>query len=64
MNELVSIFKKIIPKNIDIEYLSKTQDDPMCRKPIIDKAEKLFNFKCSTDLNDGIKKLWDYFSEK
>jgi UDP-glucuronate decarboxylase len=64
MNELVLIFNKIILRNIDVEYLSKTQDDPMCRKPIIDKAEKLFNFKCSTELSDGIKKLWNYFSEK
>jgi hypothetical protein len=27
-------------------------------------AEKLFNFKCSTTLQDGIKKLWNYFLEK
>ena len=64
MNELASIFKTITSKNIDIQYLPKTQDDPMCRKPIIDKAEKLFNFKCSTNLHDGIKQLWNYFLEK
>ncbi len=64
MNELASIFKTIISKNIDIQYLPKTQDDPMCRKPVIDKAKKLFNFKCSTNLQDGLKKLWYYFSEK
>ena len=64
MNELVSIFKTIISKNIDIQYLPKTQDDPMCRKPVIDKAKKLFNFKCETNLHDGLKKLWYYFSEK
>ena len=63
MNELVSIFNKIISKNIEIEYLPKTQDDPMCRKPIIDKAEKLFNFTCSNNLEYGLKKLWDYFLE-
>ena len=43
---------------------TKTQDDPICRKPVIDKAVKLFDFKCSTDLHDGLKKLWYYFSEK
>jgi len=64
MNELVSIFNKIISKNIEIEYLPKTQDDPMCRKPIIDKAEKLFNFTCSINLEYGLKQLWNYFSEK
>jgi len=64
MNELVSIFKTIISKNIDIKYFPKTQDDPMCRKPIIDKAKKLFDFKCSTNLQDGLKKLWYYFCEK
>ncbi len=64
MNELVSIFNKIISKNIEIEYLPKTQDDPMCRKPIIDKAEKLFNFTCSNNLEYGLKKLWDYYLEK
>jgi len=63
MNELVSIFNKVISKNIEIEYLPKTQDDPMCRKPIIDKAEKLFNFTCSNNLEYGLKKLWDYYLE-
>ena len=53
-----------LPFPIEIEYLPKTQDDPMCRKPIIDKAEKLFNFTCSTNLEYGLKQLWNYFSEK
>lgn len=64
MNELVSIFKTITSKSISIQYFPKTQDDPMCRKPVIDKAVKLFDFKCSTYLHDGLKKLWYYFSEK
>lgn len=64
MNELVSIFKTITSKSISIQYFPKTQDDPMCRKPVIDKAKKLFDFKCSTEIHDGLKKLWYYFSEK
>jgi len=38
-----------------------TQDDPMCRRPVITKAEELFGFRCDVGLEEGIQRVWDYF---
>ena len=62
MNELVSIFESILSKNVDVVHLPKTQDDPMCRKPVITKATALIGFSCNVRLNEGVKRLCDYFS--
>jgi UDP-glucuronate decarboxylase len=45
----------------EVKYLPKTQDDPMCRRPVITKAEELFGFECKVGLEEGIKRVWDYF---
>jgi UDP-glucuronate decarboxylase len=62
MNELVSIFESTLSKHIPVVHLPKTQDDPMCRKPVIDKATTLIGFSCKVALSEGVKRLWDYFS--
>lgn len=61
MNELVSAFESILSTNIAVIHLPKTQDDPMCRKPVIDKAIKLLGFSCNISLNEGIKRLLHHF---
>jgi len=72
MNELVDVFRKVIQRPGDItdggygsafevKYLPRTQDDPMCRRPVITKAEELFGFKCDVSLEEGIQRVWDYF---
>lgn len=69
MNQLVSVFESAlsssvsVPSNVSVVYFPKTQDDPMCRKPVIDKASALIGFSCKVDLSEGIKRLWDYFSD-
>jgi hypothetical protein len=45
----------------DVKYLPRTQDDPMCRRPVITKAEELFGFRCDVTLEEGIQRVWDYF---
>jgi UDP-glucuronate decarboxylase len=62
MNQLVSVFESALFSNVSIIYLPKTQDDPMCRKPVISKATHLIGFSCKVDLSEGIKRLWDHFS--
>jgi len=44
-----------------VKYLPRTQDDPMCRRPVITKAQKLFGFRCDVGLEEGIQCVWDYF---
>jgi UDP-glucuronate decarboxylase len=72
MNELVDVFRKVIQRPGDItdggygsafevKYLPRTQDDPMCRRPVITKAEELFGFECKVGLEEGIQRVWDYF---
>jgi UDP-glucuronate decarboxylase len=72
MNELVEVFRKVIQRPGDItdggygnafevKYLPRTQDDPMCRRPVITKAEELFGFNCDVGLEEGIQRVWDYF---
>ena len=64
MNQLVSVFEAALSSTVSVVHLPKTQDDPMCRKPVIVKAVGLIGFSCKIDLTEGIKRLWDYFSEK
>jgi nucleoside-diphosphate-sugar epimerase len=77
MNELVDVFRKALRRPGEggesggsggsgggafaVKYLPRTQDDPMCRRPVITKAEELFGFRCNVGLEEGIQRVWDYF---
>ena len=71
MNELVEVFRRALrrPEGGDddrsgafvVKYLPRTQDDPMCRRPVITKAQELFGFSCVVGLEEGIQRVWDYF---
>jgi len=72
MNELVEVFRKALGRRggedgdddgaaFAVKYLPRTQDDPMCRRPVITKAEELFGFRCAVGLEEGIQRVWDYF---
>ena len=66
MNELVEVFRRVLRQDdrsaaFAVKYLPRTQDDPMCRRPVITKAQKLFGFRCDVDLEEGICRVWDYF---
>jgi UDP-glucuronate decarboxylase len=72
MNELVTVFRKALRRPGDgshddrsgafeVKYTPRTQDDPMCRRPVITKAEELFGFRCDVTLEEGIQRVWDYF---
>lgn len=67
MNQLVEVFRKALRRPeggggaFAVKYLPRTQDDPMCRRPVITKAEELFGFTCAVGLEEGIQRVWDYF---
>lgn len=62
LNELVEVFKKCFPeKNIIVDYIAATQDDPQQRKPDITKARSLIGFAPSCSLEEGLKKTVDHF---
>jgi UDP-glucuronate decarboxylase len=71
MNELVEVFRRVLGQDsrshdgrsaaFAVKYLPRTQDDPMCRRPVITKAQELFGFSCEVTLEEGIQRVWDYF---
>jgi nucleoside-diphosphate-sugar epimerase len=69
MNQLVDVFRKALRRPgegdgggaFEVKYLPRTQDDPMCRRPVITKAQELFGFRCAVGLEEGIRRVWDYF---
>ena len=74
MNELVEVFRRVLRQDgrsndgrsndgdaFAVKYLPRTQDDPMCRRPVITKAQELFGFRCDVGLEEGIQCVWDYF---
>jgi UDP-glucuronate decarboxylase len=64
MNQLVDVFRRVLCHDdaaFAVKYLPRTQDDPMCRRPVITKAQELFGFRCAVTLEEGIQCVWDYF---
>lgn len=60
--ELVGVFERNLSRDIFVEYLDGTVDDPKVRKPIITKAIERLGFECKVNLDQGIKKTCDYFN--
>jgi UDP-glucuronate decarboxylase len=54
LNELVKLLEKITKKEIKINYLPSTENDPKCRKPIIDKANQKLNWYPQIMLEEGL----------
>jgi len=61
LNELVAVFKKLYNKEIIVEYLEGTENDPKCRKPIIDKANQKLNWYPKINLEEGLINTIKYF---
>ena len=57
LNELIKTLEKIIGKELEIKYLPGTENDPKCRKPIIDKANNLLNWYPKIYLEEGLNKI-------
>lgn len=61
LNELVKNFEKITNKNINVEYLPLTENDPLKRKPVIDKAIQKLNWYPKISLLEGLQKTYQSF---
>ena len=59
--ELAEIIRKKINKNIKFDFKNLPQDDPLQRKPCIDKAKYFLNWEPSIDLDNGLDKTINYF---
>lgn len=63
LNELVNILSDIFEKELNIEYLSLPQDDPVKRKPDISKIKDLIDWEPKIQLKEGLIKTINYFKE-
>ena len=62
MLELVDAVKSIVKTNSQIVFSSLPQDDPMKRKPCIDKAKHFLQWEPRVKLMDGLQKTVQYYS--
>ncbi len=60
INELLSIFNSVTGKELKVEYIEKSQDDPYKRNPDITLISKL-GWKPDIDLISGLKMTINYF---
>jgi UDP-glucuronate decarboxylase len=61
LNELVRVFEQVLGREIQVEHLEGTPDDPKVRKPVITKARERLGFECKVGLEQGIKFTCEYF---
>ena len=59
--ELAELVKKKINKQLKFDFKKIPQDDPIQRKPCIDKAKLYLNWQPTIDLDEGLDKTIDYF---
>jgi nucleoside-diphosphate-sugar epimerase len=45
------------PKDLMVKYLPSTENDPKCRKPIIDKANDKLNWVPKILLEEGLRNM-------
>jgi len=64
LNELVGVFERVLGREVLVEQLSGTQDDPKVRKPVLDKAREKLGFKYVVGLDEGIMKTCSWFGLK
>ena len=57
LNSLVKLLEKITNKDIKVNYLPETENDPKCRKPIIDKAKEKLDWNPKIMLEEGLIKM-------
>lgn len=61
ISELAETIISLTNSKSKIKYLPLPEDDPMNRKPDIEKAEKLLEWKPTISLKEGINKTINYF---
>lgn len=57
LNKLVKLLEEMFNKKLYVNYLAKTEDDPKCRKPVIDKAVTKLNWYPKIDIKEGLRQM-------
>ena len=61
IKELANIIIRKVKSNSKLTYVSLPQDDPMQRKPVIEKAQNKLNWNPNIDLEEGLENTIKYF---
>lgn len=61
MNDLAKKIKEMTGSSSEIVYKDLPQDDPKQRRPDIEKAERVLNWKPVVSVTDGLQKTIDYY---
>ncbi len=61
IKELAEKVKKLINPNLDFNYQPLPGDDPLQRKPVIEKAYRELSWEPLIDLDEGLKRTISYF---
>ncbi|HAW49426.1 TPA: hypothetical protein DCX16_00510 [bacterium] len=64
VNYLISIIKKFIKRDIDVEYLPRIQGDPERNPADITKAKEILEFSPKVDFEEGIQKTIEWYKEE
>jgi UDP-glucuronate decarboxylase len=62
--ELAKLVRELTNSSSEIEFLSLPKDDPTRRKPDITKANMLLNWEPKIKLEEGLKRMIEWFKEK
>jgi len=62
MNELAEEVGAIVGKQIKVTHLPLPADDPLQRKPNIERAQRLLGWEPSVPLKNGLKRTVEYFA--
>jgi nucleoside-diphosphate-sugar epimerase len=62
--EFAKLVRELTNSSSEIEFLPLPKDDPTRRKPDITKAKMLLNWKPKIKLEEGLKRMIEWFKEK
>lgn len=64
IRELAEIVIELTGSKSKISYMPQIEDDPMQRKPVIDKARNILGWEPTIQLKEGLIKTIDYFEKE
>ncbi len=64
ITELADLICMMIPSSKNVVYCNLPEDDPKLRRPNIEKAETLLDWRPKIQLNEGLQKTIPYFQQE
>lgn len=62
LNELLKIVENIFNVKLLCEYVEKTENDPMLRRPDLSRNKEYLGYNNRTSLENGLKKMFSYYN--